>query len=253
MNQVLVFYSGGISSYLSAKRCCEEYGKENVTLLFTDVCYEHSSLYKFLHEGHNLLGCEMVYLKDGRTPFDVFKDVKLMGNTRIDPCSRVLKREPSIKYVKENAPNHILCIGYDWTENGRIKKAKHHWDNEVICPLAAPPYMTKKQMLDEVESDGLEIPYLYGIGMAHNNCSGFCVKAGQGHYSVLLREDRKLYMQHEASEQSVYDCLGKTNPFLRVTVNGLLNYMTLRQFREHLESSGQYDLFDIGGCGCFSE
>jgi len=254
MNKVLVFYSGGISSYLAAKRCCAKYGKDNVTLLFTDVNYEHPSLYEFLHKGVELLGCELTIIDaNGMNPFDVFKKVKLMGNTRIDPCSRVLKRELSIKYVEEHAKDHLLCIGYDWTEGSRMVKAQKHWRQEVICPMADAPYLTREQMQAEVIADGLEVPYLYKIGMAHNNCSGFCVKAGQGHYAVLLREDRDLYLQHENKEQEVYDHIGKTNPFLRVTVNGELNYMTLRQFRMHREKSGQCDLFDVGGCGCFSE
>jgi len=252
--KVLVFFSGGISSYLSAKRCCKKYGSENVTLLFTDVAMEHSTLYKFINEAASKLGCWMIILKDGRTPFDVFKDVRWMGNTRHDPCSRILKRELSRDVVEDEYSDHILCIGFDWSEQNRIDGAIENWKyHELVFPMADAPYLTKKEMMDEVEADGLEIPYLYKIGMSHNNCSGFCVKAGQGHYAVLLREDRKLYMQHEKKEQEVYDSIGKKHPFLRLTVDGNMEYVTLREFREHLESSGQYDLFDIGGCGCFSE
>ena len=253
--KVVVFFSGGLSSYLAAKRCVEEYGVDNVVLYFTDVMYEHGTLYSFIDAAARKLGCWFVVECRGKTPFDVFKEVKLMGNTRIDPCSRVLKRELSHVLVEFDCDDDtILCIGYDWTEQSRIDKAIDNWAyNKVIFPMADAPYLTKKQMIEEVMDDGLIIPYLYTIGMAHNNCAGFCVKAGQGHYAVLLREDRDLYIQHEENEQEVYDAIGKTYPFLRVTVDGQLEYMTLRQFRLHLEGNGQCDLFDIGGCGCFSE
>lgn len=41
-------------------------------------------------------------------------------------------------------------------------------------------------------------------------------------------------------------------PFLRVTIAGKLEYVTLRQFRLMYEA-GQItvDPFDMGGCGCF--
>jgi hypothetical protein len=43
-------------------------------------------------------------------------------------------------------------------------------------------------------------------------------------------------------------------PFLRKTINGVLTYITLRQYREMLESgtglSGE-EQFEFGGCGCF--
>ena len=61
------------------------------------------------------------------------------------------------------------------------------------------------------------------------------------------------YAWAEKKEQECYDAYNNLKPFLRVTVDNKLEYMTLKQFREHLQADGQCDLFDIGGCGCFSE
>jgi len=250
----LVFFSGGMCSYLAAKRCVDKYGKEDVLLYFTDTNYEHESLYQFINQTVDKLGCAFVKESLGKTPFDVFIDVKMMGNTRLDPCSRLLKRELSRSFVEDDFEGDTLCIGFDFTEGKRIKDAVKNWpDHQTIFPMADPPYLTRQMMIDEILDDGIDVPYLYNIGMAHNNCSGFCVKAGQGHYAGLLKNDRDLYMTHEQNESDVYDRIGKKHPFLRVTISGKLNYMTLREFREHIESNGQCDLLDIGGCGCFSE
>ena len=46
----LVFYSGGLSSYFTAKRVAKSYGVENLKLLFTDTMIEDEDLYRFLEE-----------------------------------------------------------------------------------------------------------------------------------------------------------------------------------------------------------
>ena len=107
-------------------------------------------------------------------------------------------------------------------------------------------------MLGWAISEGLQPPRLYKMGFPHNNCGGFCVKAGQGQFKKLWDTMPGRYMEVEKKEQEVYDSIGSQRPFLRVTVDGVLNYVTLREFREnHLATDCQIDLFDLGGCGCF--
>ena len=50
----IVFFSGGISSFFTAKRVAEKYGKERTRLLFTDTLYEHEDLYEFLKEERSI-------------------------------------------------------------------------------------------------------------------------------------------------------------------------------------------------------
>ena len=250
--KVIVFYSGGICSYLAAKRCVAEYGKDEVLLYFNDVSYEHKTLYKFLFDGAKKLGCKLYIDKDGRTPFDVFAE-GMMGNTRLDPCSHKLKRERSHKFMKDISLDVKVALGFSWDEMHRLEGAKQNYKHEAIAPMTEAPYLTKTEMIKEVENDGLEIPYLYNIGMSHNNCGGFCIKAGQAHYAQLLRADEKLYLYHERRELDAYSKIGKTRPFLRMTIKGEIKYLTLQQFRKHIEAQGQYDLFDYGGCGCYDE
>jgi hypothetical protein len=119
--------------------------------------------------------------------------------------------------------------------------------------------MTKAQILKWAEEEGLELPRLYAAGFDHSNCAGFCIRAGQAHYRRLWQKFPERYLEFERKEQDVYDHIGKKHPFLRVQRNGKLNYLTLREFREQYlqpEDAGeacQIDLFDVGGCGCFSE
>lgn len=47
----LVMYSGGVASWDAARLAIENYGSENVDLLFTDTLHEDKDLYRFLVEG----------------------------------------------------------------------------------------------------------------------------------------------------------------------------------------------------------
>jgi hypothetical protein len=100
---------------------------------------------------------------------------------------------------------------------------------------------------------GIAPPRLYSFGLGHNNCGGFCPKAGAGHYAKLLAGDRDQYLEHENKEQAVYDAVPNAKPFLREVVNGQLTYKTLREFRLSIEDGKQLtldELLDFGGCGC---
>ncbi len=97
-------------------------------------------------------------------------------------------------------------------------------------------------------------PKLYAFGFPHNNCGGFCVRGGQKQFVTLLLTHPDRYMWHENQMELAMEKIGKTaKPFLRVTLNGTLNYLTLKQFRVMYEGGLlEIDPYDFGGCGCFT-
>ena len=46
----IIFFSGGLGSWATAKRVIDRYGSENVLCLFTDTLIEDADLYRFLLE-----------------------------------------------------------------------------------------------------------------------------------------------------------------------------------------------------------
>ncbi len=252
----IVFYSGGIGSWATAKRVIQQQGKENVILLFTDTLIEDADLYRFIDETVKEMDCEYVRLEDGRTPWEVFKDVRYLGNSRIAQCSHLLKQKPANDWIKANfKPDEcVLYLGIDWTEEHRTKAPRKNYEPyQVEFPLCEEPYVNKVDLIKELERLGIASPRLYKMGFAHNNCGGFCVRAGQGHFANLLKELPDLYKYHEQKEQEMRDFLGKDVSILRRTKNGVRYNLTLKQLREELETdrTEQIDFNDIGGCGCF--
>ena len=249
----IVFFSGGAGSYAAAKRAIDKAeSRSAVKLLFTDTKIEDPTLYSFIESASARLEVELIKIADGRTPWEVFRDVRFLGNTRIDPCSKILKRDLAAKWIKDHyTPSNVtLYFGLDWLEPHRVERVTERWKPfKVVCPLSDPPYLSKKQLIDQVSADGLPKQRLYEMGFPHNNCGGFCIKAGQKHFKHLLEKMPERYEHHEKQEQELRDYLKKNVAILRDRRGGTTTPLTLKQLRER--NIKDVDPYDWGGCGCF--
>jgi 3'-phosphoadenosine 5'-phosphosulfate sulfotransferase (PAPS reductase)/FAD synthetase len=186
----IVFFSSGVGSWVAAKRVVEKHGVENTVLLFTDTGIEDEDNYRFLHEAAANIGAPLHITADGRTPWDVFKDQRWIGNSRVAPCSHILKQATARKWLDEHDPGKTatLYVGIDWSEIHRVAAIEKGWSpRKVSAPLCDAPYLDKRDMIAMAESEGLKPPRMYGMGFSHANCGGFCVRGGKGHFAVLLR------------------------------------------------------------------
>ena len=230
----------------------EEFGKEDVVLLFTDTKEEDEDLYRFLEETSAYFDVPVTTIADGRDVWQVFNDVKFMGNNRIDPCSRVLKRELAKKWMQDNhKPEEcILYFGIGWDEINRMDAIRNNWEPYTTsAPLVDDP-VDRKDILFVLKEMGIAPPRLYELGFAHNNCGGFCIKTGQGQFIKLLKAFPERYARHEEEQEKLFAKIGP-HGFIRITIDKKKHYFSLRQFRRYVEGGGQIDMFDVGGCGCF--
>ena len=247
----VVSLSGGIASAEAARRVIERHGREGVVLLFADTKMEDEDLYRFLDEIEPVLGIEITRIADGRDPWQVFKDVSFLGNSRVDPCSRILKREILDRWCKVNAPNATRHVGIWFDEAERLtrlqaRSTKYSWDS----PLLWKPWSTHNGALRWLESINVRRPRLYDMGFSHNNCGGFCIKAGQAQFANLYREMPDRYRYHEEQEEKIRAELGDVT-ILSDRRNGEKRKLSLRQFRERIEGQGYIDWGDTSaGCGC---
>ena len=252
VKRAVVQYSGGIGSWGAARRTIERFGAENTTLLFADTQIEDEDLYRFLNQTEADLGIEITRIADGRNPWEVFRDVKFIGNTRIDPCSKVLKRDLLRDYIEEHfdPADTTIVLGIDWTEIHRLERAAPRWEPwELWAPLCEAPYIDKDELLANLTAKGIAIPRLYTLGFPHNNCGGFCVKAGQAQFAKLLEEFPERYKRHEEEEAETITVLGKDVAILRDRRGGTTKPM--KTFRERLgKDHDDYDAEEWGGCGC---
>jgi 3'-phosphoadenosine 5'-phosphosulfate sulfotransferase (PAPS reductase)/FAD synthetase len=260
----VVMFSGGIGSWAAAKRVAAAHGTENMILLFADTLIEDEELYVFLEDAARNVGAPLVRVADGRTPWELFEQQRMIGNSRADLCSRILKREVADRWLEANCDpaNTTIYLGIDWSESHRFddgagRGAKHRfaragWHAEA--PMNEAPLLSKLDMLAMLADAGIPTPRMYGMGFAHHNCGGFCIKAGNGQFAMLLEHMPVRYIEHELAEEKWQRVTGKKNTVLRHRQKGKpTRTLSLRQLRERIQGGGEVDRFDIGGCGCFME
>lgn len=291
----LVSTSGGICSAATQKRVALKVGAENVHSIFADTIVENDDLYRFLVESvcrlygatppqmpvlppviselaeRKLVLAElratmmqlcpnMVWLCDGRTPWEVMRDERIIGGgyTGADPCSKHLKRLLMDKWRLANCDVNqtTLYFGIDWTEIHRLdgdgkkkglRERMKPW--RVEAPMTEPPYLDKAQMIAWLKADGIRPSDAYCKGYSHDNCGGFCIKAGQAHHANQLRNNPARYAYDEQQEQEMRELVGDYS-MMKDRRGGKTTTLTLKQLRERIERSEPYDLFDYGGCGC---
>ena len=256
--QHIVMFSGGISSYETARRVKEAVDDPaDITLLFADTLIESAELYIFRDAVAVHLNLQLEVLADGRTPFEIFRDERYLGNTQADPCSKILKRQLLAKWVEDNCDpdNTTLYYGFDWTEQPRIDRLVERrapW--RCAFPLAEPPLEFKAQWVDRAYDAGLPVTSAYKHQFSHDNCGGGCIKAGQAHWAKLLQVRPKVFALWEREEQRMRDYLEKDVSILRDRSGGEVKPMTLGRLRQRLEQDrGAFDHQDWGSCSCMGD
>lgn len=263
----VVMFSGGAASWATARRVAERHGTDDLTLLFSDTNTEDPDLYRFLHQAALNVGGELVILDNGgRDIWDVFREAKFLGNTRVDICSRILKREVCDAWIAEHCDpaDTRIYIGIGHDERHRFDRlAPRKLPYIYEAPLCEEPYLSKAEIFAWLGAEGIEVPRLYKLGFAHNNCGGGCVKAGHTHWAHLLQTLPDVFAEWERKEEEFRQWIGRDDiAILRDRSGGESRPITLREFRERTEAGswGILDLFanegnGADGCGgsCFFE
>ncbi|MFI8962096.1 hypothetical protein ACIGO8_08265 [Streptomyces sp. NPDC053493] len=260
----VVMWSGGITSWATARHVIAEHGTASTTLLFADTRAEDEDLHTFNAQAAEQLGVPITHVADGRDPWQVFEDKSWVGNTRIAQCSLELKLKPCRKWLEDNTDpaDTTVYVGIDWTETERLPAIVRGWAPWTVdAPLTRPPYSDKDQLRAEAREAGLIDPRLYRLGFAHNNCGGACVKGGQAQWARLLDVFPERYAKVETFEERMRAKLGKDVAILRDRRGGETKPLTLATLRRRIEFQryaqptllDAVDTDDWGGCGCFTD
>jgi hypothetical protein len=217
---------------------------------------------------------ELVWLTEGRDPWEIFRDGRFLGNSLVDPCSRIGKRELADAWRIGNcsrigelfaAPDHFAVgIGdheghrFDDKKGGGLgpRMAEDGW-------LYHAPLMTECRPGEEslffapLEAIGPAAPRLYGMGYTHNNCGGFCIKAGQAHWANRFKVSPGRFAYDAMMERKMGAFIGKPVSMLTDRRGGMgKKPMTLDAFAERLrrEPNRRYE-YQPGesGCGCMTD
>lgn len=240
----VAMFSGGASSAYVAYHIVQKYGKENCVLFFTDTLWEDIDNYRFMDEVAEYIGMEITTRIDGRTPDEVFHDVKFLGNSRMAKCSEELKVRQTMIFLEELRDIHnlepILYFGIGPHEQHRAINLQNFYEHNPIEPIETrfPMIEIFKEDMDAktiIQNEwGIKLPRMYDLGFSHANCGGRCVRGGLGHYALLYKVWPDQYAEQEAMEERFREKFQKDVSILKR--NG--GPFTLREYREMMERDG---------------
>ncbi|MHC4463612.1 MAG: phosphoadenosine phosphosulfate reductase domain-containing protein [Planctomycetota bacterium] len=200
----VVGFSGGAASAVCAKIVLDTYG--SATLLFHDTKTEPSDNDRFRDDVAKFLGLPITNDSDGRDIWQVFKDEGYLGNGRNTPCSRILKQERSLAYLKAHQPA-TLYLGFtveEWRRAQRTYARYHRHGIRVAFPLIEQK-IGKADCLHRITTCwGLRLPDMYQH-FGHANCMP-CVKGGLAYWGLVYLYERPAWERAVQAEKE----FGKT-------------------------------------------
>lgn len=204
---VIGWWSGGVTSAVACKIAIEFFGIENVEIIFMDTRNEHEDTYRFKDD------CERWYGKAiqtaSRPEYKTIKEVwyKFLSlNVATGAiCSSELKRDLRIQMLKTFEYSYNI-FGFDIDEPKRAKGMAKNWSH--IAPLFPLLFkgLTKKDCIEMLNNEGIEIPETYKLGFMNNNCfKTGCVQGGIGYWQKMKIEfpekfDAMAIVEHELTD-----------------------------------------------------
>lgn len=214
---------------------------------------------------------ELHWLVEGRDPWEIFRDERFLGNSSVDPCSKVAKRSVADAWRVGNCHREgelfgaadLIAVGigdheahrFDDGRGGGIgpRTAEDGWCYHA--PLQSDPRDCPSFFAAPVEQLGVSPQRLYKKGYKHANCGGFCCKAGHAHYANRFRVDPDRFAYDAMMERKLVAYLGGGVSMLTDRRGGKgKKPLTLDQFAERLldDPDARYEYAPgESGCGCF--
>lgn len=209
---------------------------------------------------------ELIWLVEGRDPWEVFRDKRFLGNSRADPCSYELKRETIDAWRDEHCDQarDVFNVGIGPQEAHRFegggkglglrkRMAEKGWTYRA--PLIGT-FEGEVGPFGYLKNEGIAWPRLYALGYVHNNCGGFCIKAGHGHYQNRLERQPERFAYDAMMERKLSEYLGKPVTMMTWRGGGKKETYSLIEMRERWIAGGPYmDAYadaepGDSGCGC---
>lgn len=223
MRNHVVFFSGGGASLAVADYVLSRFPEDNIVLYFTDTLWESPDLYRMTAEASDKLKLPLLTHSAGLTPVQLMFEKKLLFNSLIGDCSKILKMKVASDFLKKGLrpvvehwrnkaflkhPDFIseatIYFGIGFDEMHREPAIRKNWlPFQVDMPL-----IENNIFIDQAfKKWNIRKPVLYEYGFAHNNCNGRCVKAGQGHYRLLREKMPDVFEEIKTQEYHLKMCV----------------------------------------------
>ena len=192
-NDIICWWSGGVTSAVACKIAIDFYGIERCKIIFIDTFNEHEDTYRFKDDCEKWYGKEIETITKIGEKYRKIQDVwfafKSLNVATGAICSSELKRKVRENWEKENPNFAHQVFGFDISEASRaISMKMNNPYTKPIFPLLFHA-LTKRKCIEELQANFITIPLMYFLGFLNNNCFGTgCVQGGIGYWQKMERD-----------------------------------------------------------------
>lgn len=186
MTRRIVWFSRGAASavaWMIARR-----SDPNCIAVTCATGSEHQDSDRFQSEWCAVIGGDVVTIKSDEyaDTWDVWEKTRWLAGINGARCTGELKAIPRVAFQR---PDDIHVFGYtadseDVSRAARLRE--NYFDMRIETPLIDAG-LTKQAVLAIVQSKGVALPAMCGLGFQNNNCIP-CVKATSANYWSLVRK-----------------------------------------------------------------
>jgi 3'-phosphoadenosine 5'-phosphosulfate sulfotransferase (PAPS reductase)/FAD synthetase len=216
-NKVVCWWSGGITSAVACKLAIDLYGLGACLFIMIDTGNEDQDTYRFKTDCERWYGKPIEVIRNRRYENiqQVWRKFKSLNVAHGAICSSELKREVRQKWEKENDFD-FQVFGFDIDEPKRARAMRlNYGKTNPIFPLLMFGY-SKKDCLEMVHAEGIEVPNMYKLGFGNNNCfKTGCIQGGIGYWQKMMREFPEKFEAMAKMEHELTDLKGKPVTMLK--------------------------------------
>ena len=216
-NKIVCWWSGGITSAVACKLAIDLYGLDACRFIMIDTGNEDEDTYRFKADCERWYGkpIEVIRNRKYENIQQVWQKFKSLNVAHGAICSSELKRQVRQKWEKEN-DFEFQVFGFDIDEPKRARAMRLNYaKTNPIFPLLMFGY-SKKDCLEMVQAQGIEVPNMYKLGFGNNNCfKTGCIQGGIGYWQKMMREFPDKFEAMAKMEHELTDLKGKPVTMLK--------------------------------------
>lgn len=181
--RTVCWFSCGAASAVAAKLTLAKYPSAEIIYCNT-AASEHPDNARFLRDVERWLGCQVKVLSSKFATVEaVFEKERYMSGVAGAKCTVEMKKKPRFAYQRADDRQ---VFGLTADETDRIARFEKNNPELILEWPLRDARLNKADCLRIVAEAGIELPAMYRLGFANNNCIG-CVKSQSPAYWNMVR------------------------------------------------------------------
>jgi hypothetical protein len=185
MSKIVCWFSAGAASAVATKMALAAYAEHEVVIARCFVANEHADNERFAADCEKWFGQSVLTLRneDYKDCWEVWEKNRYLAGVAGAKCTTEMKKAVRWAFERTWMPDAQM-FGFTSEERHRADRFRaNNPEVRLLTPLIDMG-TTKAHCLTMIADAGIELPVMYRLGYANNNCIG-CVKGGTGYWNKI--------------------------------------------------------------------